>query len=382
MTEEKKCVKYILPRRIETLNAAEVEEDLMAQIGEKLPDELTLDASKLEYISSAGLRVILKLQKKIPDVIMIDVSREIYPILEMTGFTSLLKVKRAIREISMEGLKCIGTGATGAAYRIDDERIVKLFTINSSLENVEREMENARKAFECGVPTCITFEVVKCGECYGIIYELINSTTLQEMLAADPQNEDLIRRYATMLRESGNLHFDHDYSTGPVFKYKLLSIVDRMKGVYFSEEEHAKVRRMLSETAEVDTFNHGDSHPGNVMVQGDEMLFIDMTTADSGDPIFDVASAGSAFDVYGRILDESSYQAKYGYSRADGERMWKLFLKYYYEGESADVIEERRKQAEGIASLKMLCGALHIKGLFSAENTQELIRIALQSAEL
>ena len=53
--------RYELGKSINANNAAELEEDLLAAYEEH--GELKLDAANLEYISSAGLRVLLKLRK-------------------------------------------------------------------------------------------------------------------------------------------------------------------------------------------------------------------------------------------------------------------------------------------------------------------------------
>ncbi len=56
---------YQLKGRIDTTNAQEFEKELMTD----LPNEI--DASELEYISSTGLRVLLKLAKAVGDVAVI-----------------------------------------------------------------------------------------------------------------------------------------------------------------------------------------------------------------------------------------------------------------------------------------------------------------------
>ena len=53
---------YRIKGKIDTSNAAEFEKEIMAA----KPAEI--DASQLEYISSAGLRVLLKLTKAVGDV--------------------------------------------------------------------------------------------------------------------------------------------------------------------------------------------------------------------------------------------------------------------------------------------------------------------------
>jgi anti-sigma B factor antagonist len=57
---------------------------------------LVLDIKKLEYISSAGLRVILSAQKKmqkIGSMKVINVCEEVMEVFEMTGFADILVIE-------------------------------------------------------------------------------------------------------------------------------------------------------------------------------------------------------------------------------------------------------------------------------------------------
>ena len=62
-----------LEGRIDSGNAAAVESEFNDAIGEKKPSAIVLDAERLDYISSAGLRIILRLRKKYPDLRIINV---------------------------------------------------------------------------------------------------------------------------------------------------------------------------------------------------------------------------------------------------------------------------------------------------------------------
>ena len=53
---------YQIKSKIDSTNAPAIEEEIMAQ----LPTEI--DAAELEYISSAGLRVLMKLRKAVGEV--------------------------------------------------------------------------------------------------------------------------------------------------------------------------------------------------------------------------------------------------------------------------------------------------------------------------
>ena len=59
-------------------------------------NELTLDLEELEYVSSAGLRVILKAQKlmnAVGQMKVIHVNESVMEIFEITGFTSILTIE-------------------------------------------------------------------------------------------------------------------------------------------------------------------------------------------------------------------------------------------------------------------------------------------------
>ena len=89
-----------LTGHIDSNNASEVEQTIRAQLPEGCAAAV-LDAAELEYISSAGLRVILRLKKNIPDLKIVNVNSDVYEILEMTGFTELMPVEKAYRVVSV-----------------------------------------------------------------------------------------------------------------------------------------------------------------------------------------------------------------------------------------------------------------------------------------
>lgn len=88
---------YVLDGRMDTQSSPDIQlkfEEGLNQ-GEK---KIILDMSKVQYLSSAGLRVILWLQKKLVALdnnnflTLINVDDEIYEILEMTGFIDFLVI--------------------------------------------------------------------------------------------------------------------------------------------------------------------------------------------------------------------------------------------------------------------------------------------------
>ena len=121
VSEKDGIVTIFLEGRIDSGNATQVEKKILGLMDENPGKEISFDAEKLDYISSAGLRVLLKVQKaKAKPVMISNVSGEVYDIFETTGFTQLLNVRKKYRQISVDGCEIIGKGAYGTVYRLDD----------------------------------------------------------------------------------------------------------------------------------------------------------------------------------------------------------------------------------------------------------------------
>jgi stage II sporulation protein AA (anti-sigma F factor antagonist) len=92
---------------VNSANAAAFEADLMAQV-EKGEHRIVLDLGRLDYISSAGLRVVLLLAKKLKQLggalILCDIQPNVREVFEISGFLTILKVC-ASRE---EAVKALG----------------------------------------------------------------------------------------------------------------------------------------------------------------------------------------------------------------------------------------------------------------------------------
>ena len=83
-----------LDGRLDTSTAPQLEE----AIGETIADvtDLKFDFGKLEYISSAGLRVLLSTQKtmnKQGKMVIQNVSEEVLEIFDVTGFSDILTIE-------------------------------------------------------------------------------------------------------------------------------------------------------------------------------------------------------------------------------------------------------------------------------------------------
>lgn len=84
----------LLSGRLDTVTAPELEQELKESLDEVT--DLVLDMEDLEYISSAGLRVLLSAQKKMTkqgSMKLVHVNTTILEIFEVTGFTDILTIE-------------------------------------------------------------------------------------------------------------------------------------------------------------------------------------------------------------------------------------------------------------------------------------------------
>ena len=354
-TKENTMTLY-LEGRIDTNNAADIERELFSAVDSKGSNisSIVIDAAALEYISSAGLRVLMKLRKSIGAPLpVINVSRDVYEIFETTGFTELLDVKKALREISVEGCELIGEGAYGKVYRTDPETIAKIYRPEVSLEFVEKERNISQKAFLMGVPTAISYDVVKCGDSYGAVYELLNAVTAANIMKSEREKlPEMAGRCASLLKE---LHAIQVPENGelPDRKKVYFKWLDSISE-FLTDEETEKIKNFINVIPDQRSFLHGDFHAKNIMVQNDEFVLIDIGDAAYGHPIFDIATQILAYIVFPSNPNRTREdKEKYlGFDPDDTGKYWGTFCCTYF-GVTPDKISEMTQRYMPYAMLLM-----------------------------
>ena len=92
-SQKGKSVTFQVSGRLDTTTSPQLE-TAVNEVIEEVRD-LILDFEKLEYISSAGLRLLLSTQKKLKGssrMTLINVSSDIMEVFDLTGFSDLLKI--------------------------------------------------------------------------------------------------------------------------------------------------------------------------------------------------------------------------------------------------------------------------------------------------
>ena len=290
--------------KIDSSNAPALEEEIQKIVSENPASSIVLDFDGLEYTTSAGLRVILRLRQQVSDTSIVNASPEVYDILEMTGFTDMMEVQKAYRVLSVEGCEVIGQGSNGKVYRIDPDTIVKVYLNPDALPEIRRERELARTAFVAGIPTAIPYDVVRIkGGGYGSVFELLNAESYASLLKTGKKSLDEI---AEMSIDMLKLIHSKTVKEGtmPDMKEVAQGWAAFLKD-YLPPETSEKLVALVDAVPKDMHMMHGDYHVKNVMLQNGESLLIDMDTLCYGHPIFELASMFNAYRGEGRAVIEN-----------------------------------------------------------------------------
>jgi anti-anti-sigma factor len=349
---------------IDSTNSPKVEEEINKLI-EKAPTlSIVIDCQNLEYISSAGLRVILRLSKDHGDLKLINVASAVYEVFEMTGFSELIHVEKAYRTLSIEGCEIIGQGANGKVYRLDPDTIIKVYNNPDSLPEINRERELARKAFVLGIPTAIPYDVVKVGNGYGSVFELLNAKSFTKLLVADSSSKDkLIDLYVDLLKkihsttvEPGDL---------PDQKEVGMKWVNYLEN-YLPKDQYDKLVKLFNEVPDTHKMIHGDYHTKNIMLQNGEVLLIDMDTLAMGHPVFEISSMYLAFIGYG-LVDPKNIQQFLGIDYDLSKYFFNESMKKYLNTTDQKRVDEVVHKAMVVGMVRMMRRTIKRIGIDSPE---------------
>ena len=349
-------ILYIaLEGRIDASNAPQAEEMIFSIKNDNPGKHTVVDADNLEYISSAGLRVILRLRKEEPKLVIINVAPDVYEIFDMTGFTDMVTVEKAYPRMSVEGCEFIAKGANGAVYRYDDETILKTYFAKDALPEIKQERENARKAFVLGINTAIPYGIVRVGDGYGTVTELLNAVSVTKLIRKNPDDlTEAATYYIDMLKSIHAIHVED--GEVPDMKETALDWADFV-AAHIPEEQGKKLRALVEAVPKQNTLMHGDYHTNNIMVQNGEPLLIDMDTLCMGHPVFELGSMFNAFVGYSE-LDHQNMMDFFGYSFETAGRFWNMALKMYLDTDDESVCRSVAEKAMIIGYTRMLRRAI------------------------
>ena len=313
---------------------------------------LTLDLEQCRYVSSAGLREILRAHKsmvaKTPGLVLTNVHREVFEVFTLTGFTDLISIRRKVREISMAGLEFMSAGVCGECYRLDEETIVKVYNEGISADIAEQEKAFAKAAFVLGIPTAISYDVVTCGNRTGVVYEMLDAKLFSVIINNDLAN--IAQHGASLAQIVRTIHSTTaDPAIFPNLKQKFVGYINQMD-FCVSADDIAFLQAKLATIPEGNTCVHFDIHTSNIMIRDSEPVIIDMGDLSRGSYLFDI---GLLCTIYG-IPELGICELATKIPTAKGVELWEHFLAQYFADKSAEEYAFFHQNRYFLASLRII----------------------------
>ncbi len=156
-----------------------------------------------------------------------------------------------------------------------------------SLDLIERERLMSKRAFVSGLPTAIPYDVVRVGDKYGVVYEMLDAKTAAQLITEEPSRlEEYVGTTARGLKQFNAVELDDKLFPD---KKKLFHETIDIAAPYLSTEEEGLLRGYIDGIPDKKTFLHGDYNFKNVMIKNGELMLIDIGDAAVGHPVFDLA---------------------------------------------------------------------------------------------
>lgn len=307
---------------------------------------LVCDASELTYISSSGLRILMGLAKRYNDFRIVECRPDVYQVFDVTGFTQIMNISKALRRLSVDGCEVIGIGGVGTVYRIDDDTIIKVFREETTLDEVNTEITMAKEAFVLGMPTAISYDIVRVGNQLGLVYELLKAKTMSYVVKQAPERiDEFAKGYAHLFKQLHAIQVPLSSRIPSALEREVAAVKHISR--YFDTPSIDLMLRIVDAIPQDNRLLHCDLQTKNAMVQGDELMLIDMGEIGYGHPLIDLGHSYSAM-----VTLIGSYDEIIGMPRELGTDLWHRMIRYYYDDASPEELEARLVQIKVVGFVR------------------------------
>lgn len=254
------------------------------------------------------------------------------------------------KEFSIDGMTAMCKGGTGECFRVDEDKILKLYYDGMPKEMAYREKECARTALIIGVPTPISYDVVRVGERRGVIYEILNARTMSQAIVDNPDNiAKYAKEYADIAKSLRSVKGDADrFGKATEIFREALSHFD-----YLDEAAIGKIAGYLDYLDTFDRYVHGDFQPNNVMVDDKNVMLIDLGGFSVGNPVIDLATTYFCFFASPDALyyETSPFT---GMTKSQHAELWEKFISAYYGVRDYEEAKELYSELKDIDDIVLL----------------------------
>lgn len=336
-------------------NIIQVEGVLDAEGAQRLlavmaPDHVyTLNFAQVPSVKYAAIRALLAARRGGLVFHIVDATRDVAQRFETTGAANFINVLRASRHVDMTDYKESGDGYTAISYfKNDGDSMMKLYYDFMPASVVEREKRVARAAFIMGIPTPMSGDIVHDGRRHGLTFERVaGKRSFARIMSEEPERlEEVATTFAAMVKKLHSTPCDTTVFPSVTELYHKFVDESDMLDV----DEKVKVHAFINNIPAAQTCVHGDLHMGNVITNGTENLFIDMSDFGWGSPWFDI---GMLY-IITKLSEEEMTQKYYHVDCKAMDAFWKVFVREYFGATTPEQIAEVEEKASAFAALKMV----------------------------
>lgn len=266
--------------------------------------------------------------------------------------------------IDLNDYKETGEGHTSISYsHIFDNNMIKLYHADKPAAIAIREIHYSNKLHELGINTPQALGLVSDGKRIGSNFERIHNK--QSFARAISNDGSTLKHYSKLFAElSKELHrkpCDTEFFPSANSLYKGMVAANTA----LSTTEKENIFKRINEIPDCTTCLHGDLHIGNIITDGSNNWWIDISDFSWGNPLYDI---GMTYLIQ-KALPDSLIQDIFHISLEQMQLSWKIFAKTYFDVESDARLEEINSMVAPFAALRAIC--LDTVGHISAELLSE-----------
>ena len=309
----------------------------------------TLDFDGVENISFASLRTLLNCYRKGFRFSVINASADVVERFVDSGVSSYIDITRKPKPVDLEKYSIFGEGYLSKAFNSQDgDSMLKMYGNNMPEEVVIREKNVARAVLLFGlntpmVGTVYDYQGNKC-----LDFERIEGKrSFSRIISEEPDRiEELSLRFAKMCKQLHSTPCDTHTFTDRTIIYR--NVIASSQAI--NEEQKAKVLAFIDSIPKATTCLHGDLQPSNVITNGKEDFWIDLSDFGYGYPLLDLGM----WYFLSCLNPEELTQHIFHLSQDVMRNVWKIFATEYFGADTPQKQEKARQEVEPFAALHML----------------------------
>ena len=308
-----------------------------------------LDLDGVTDIKFAALRRLLRARQKGLHFSAVNASPAVAEKFEDTGVSAFIPVCRRPKPLQREVWAEFGQSYLSKSYNsADGDSMIKIYDDRVPKQLVAQEKMVARAVMCFGLPTPLVGTLYEDASGTALDFERIEGKrSFSRIVSEEPGRLDEIgRRFARMCRRLHETPCDTAiFSDRKMFYRRALAACSEL-----STEEKAKVSAFIDKIPAATTCLHGDMQLSNVITDGTEDLWIDLSDFGYGYPLLDMGM----WYFQCQLNDERHTLNLFHLTLNDMRRLWDVFVEEYFQAGTAAEKEAVARSVEPYAALHML----------------------------